>query len=515
MQLSMNGQDWAFTEGAWSQGADGVIAAPGNLGDRNIALNTITAYADFEAEFEFVWDTPWTNAAFLFRATDARHHYMVHFPVVGQHYRAEHFWTMVSKVDSDGYIKVLKMELIHGVTSMPTLWHQVKVTAVGNEIRVWVDGRPMSPVVDDTYSQPGYVGLSTYNSIGSGARSRFRNLSIKGTPVAAPPFDPAPQPQRNWFQVTDVGGSGCSNIVRAANGELLVMVANKLLRSQDNGRTWAVSAAAAPGQLLHQVKDGPLEAYQLSHEVPFKLSKATSADHGATWSEPQEVGDVMFPENLPWNKLYASRLLETQQGSLLLVAYAVTDGQPQTINGRWYNQRPVPWSAGYCIRSTDGGESWSAPVNIDGPPHHDSQWMVPKEGSETSLAQTKDGKIMALVRPFASPLMWESWSFDDGANWQPLTRGPFPMYACNNSMISTQSGALIIGGRFPGIGVQVSRDGGMTWQGAGIDSAGWANGAMFEVEPNVVLYIYGGKINPETMRGQLIRITAADIEPIR
>ena len=217
---------------------------------------------------------------------------------------------------------------------------------------------------------------------------------------------------------------------------------------------------------------------------------------------------------MPWNRLYPSRMLETQDGSLLLVCYATTDApEARVLRGRYYPQRPFPCTAGYSIRSTDGGENWSAPVNIDGPPHT-ATWMVAKEGSETSVAQTKDGKTMALVRPFASPLMWETWSLDDGVTWQPLARGPFPMYACNNSMITTQSGALIIGGRFPGIGIQVSRDGGMSWQGACIDAAGWANGAMYEVEPDVVLFIYGGKENPRTMRAQLIRITPDDIEPV-
>jgi len=122
---------------------------------------------------------------------------------------------------------------------------------------------------------------------------------------------------------------------------------------------------------------------------------------------------------------------------------------------------------------------------------------------------------MILVRPYRSPVMWESWSFDDGVTWQPLTRGPFPMYACNQSMISTRNGALIIGGRFPGMGIQVSHDGGMTWTGHTIDNSTWSNGAMFEVEPNVVLFIYGGTGEPQELRGQFIRITDDGITPVR
>ncbi|MCK4322937.1 MAG: hypothetical protein KAW89_00305, partial [Armatimonadetes bacterium] len=86
-----------------------------------------------------------------------------------------------------------------------------------------------------------------------------------------------------------------------------------------------------------------------------------------------------------------------------------------------------------------------------------------------------------------------------------------------NSMISTSSGALIIGGRFPAMAVQVSYDDGMTWKCYRIDSsAGWANGAMYEVAPDVVLFIYGGPDSPEQMqiRGQFLRVTPEGIYPV-
>ena len=89
------------------------------------------------------------------------------------------------------------------------------------------------------------------------------------------------------------------------------------------------------------------------------------------------------------------------------------------------------------------------------------------------------------------------------------------MYASGSAMISTTSGAIIIGGRFPGMAVQVSRDGGMTWNFYQIDTASWANGAMFEIEPDVVLFIYGGLDSPERLRYQIMRITPTGIEPVK
>ena len=169
-----------------------------------------------------------------------------------------------------------------------------------------------------------------------------------------------------------------------------------------------------------------------------------------------------------------------------------------------------------CFRSEDDGQSWSGPINIDGPPYDNNSWMIDKEFSEISAAQAKNGKIVALTRPYCSPLMWETWSEDDGKTWTPQARGPFPLYGCCGSMTTTRSGAMIITGRFPGIAAQMSRDNGMTWRCYKIDNTVWANGATYEVEPDVVLYIYGAGYGAQSaMRGQLIKITPDGLSPVR
>jgi hypothetical protein len=55
----------------------------------------------------------------------------------------------------------------------------------------------------------------------------------------------------------------------------------------------------------------------------------------------------------------------------------------------------------------------------------------------------------------------------------------------------------------------------MTWKFHVIDNAIWANGAMFEVEPDLVLFIYGGLNSPQQLRGQFLRVTEAGLEPVR
>ena len=55
----------------------------------------------------------------------------------------------------------------------------------------------------------------------------------------------------------------------------------------------------------------------------------------------------------------------------------------------------------------------------------------------------------------------------------------------------------------------------MTWQFYQLDRTMWANGAMYEVEPDVVLYVYGGGGEPQELRYQVIRVTPHGVEPVR
>ena len=509
-KAALTSPDWEFRV----NGSE--IHPPAGAIDPMLAMRTDTAWRDFTAEFDFRWESGWTSAGFVFRARDPRHYYLVHFPAVGQQTRAEHFWGCVSKVDERGYMEVLTMEMLHGVSSMIGLWHHVKVVAEEDTIRVWVDGRPMSTVVDETYPESGYVGLSVYDAFGGlsfgGSSSSFRNLTMRGAPAPAPPCQAEPALRRNWFRVTDIHGSGCGSIGRAANGDLLISLKKgDWLRSRDNGRTWSVAPIPAEPGLLWQMKDGRLGLLHVDSTPPFALTRQVSDDSGATWSPPVVVGALAFADALPWKRASISSLLVSRSGALCASVIASTD-HSQGVPRGFHDILDI---AGYSIRSTDDGATWSAPVNMDGDFPLGPPGQVSKEWLEISMAQTADGKIIILGRPYRSPVMWEGWSYDDGVTWQPLTRGPFPMYACTRSMTSTQNGALLIGGRFPGMGVQVSHDGGMTWKGYGIDNASWANGVMFEVEPNVVLFVYGGKDEPRELRGQLIRVTEDSIVPVR
>ena len=550
--MSLNKGKWTFVGGEWEESDKGIFIPPRKPTNEHLAFNTSEAFTDFEAEFEFRWEIQNSGAGFIFRAKNARQYYMVHFPCTGQQYRAEHFWAAISKVDESGWVRFLRMEMVHGVPSEIGLWHKAKLVVKGSTFRLWVDGRPLPVVVDSSYSGPGFVGLESYNArdpdrltdVGDpvtkiGAGSTFRKMKIRGRKFQGVHWDPESKPLKNWFYPLPETSYGkwqyASSLARSPNGDLLMklIVAKEhlskdsvavLLRSKDNGRNWS-KPKKLPGILkgatLFNNRNGQLKMYMIQSSPPFKMYTSSSNDDGKTWSSVKENGQLKFSKNLNVRNAHVGKILELRSGQLMRFGYTV--GENQSVHGAIKEENGVRYwgpiteaDFSFSISSFDGGKTWSDPVNLNGPNPSPQYFMVAKEtGSEVSAAETRQGKILALIRSYTSPWMWETWSEDNGKSWSPAARGPFPMYAATNSMTSSSSGVLVIAGRHPGVGVQVSHDDGMTWQCTRIDTPFYANGVSYEVEPDIILYIYDGKYSDPRVRGQLIRVTPKGIKPVK
>ena len=488
------------------------------------AVNTVNAYADFEAEFQFRWGASGASGAgLIFRAQDARHYYMAHFPAIGQATRTSHFWAVISKVGDNGWTEVLKMEMLHGIATEPQIWHQVKLAVKGNQFRLWVDGRPMSVITDDTYTDPGFVGLSAWAY--HRESSTFKDLRIRGKAIGGKQWDRSLKPVKNWFlpyPAKDKGQS-CSGITRAPNGDLLMALdPGGLVRSVDHGRTWTLLAGFDDGWiggLIHTTRDGRL--ILLRAVGSGETVMAESRDNGKTWPG-WDTGKIRAvkrpaltpPENMPGLKLgdpWIQSFVALQDGTMLMFQI----GRTQEM--KTFSERHSIWEWGtnligaWSIRSTDGGYTWSVPVPLNGPPAKGQKWDLCEAISTT---QTKQGDVLALVRSVHSPLIWEVWSKDNGESWGPALPGPFPCWAA--TALTTKSGVMLVAGRFPGApGLYISHDSGMTWKAYSIDTGGkTAMGKMFEVQPDVVLYAYMDSYHSE-MRAQFIRITPDGAEPAR
>lgn len=514
-----DGRGWHFLPRPWS-GDGGVIRPPNEANLHSRSLCTTSTFSDFTAEFEVNTDYRETGsgmAGLIFRATDADHGYLLYFPWGGQQLRAKHFWAALGKLDGDGYIHNVAFEWVPGVPSETDRWYSVHLEATGPRITVSVDGRKAVDVVDDTYST-GCLGFAGYGWYA------FRNARLTGRAGRPPQWDREQTIPTHAFTIGLTSQDMPSGCV-APNGDVLIAAGRLLARSTDKGRTWGTPAVLPEklgsitdyGSSMLRTNAGRLLVmlYRTQEVVKGKVPEiaiSESLDSGVTWSDP--VPSQVAPG---WPAAPASLTpygppVETADGTLLrfLLGGVKEDGDQFTDVRTW----SATHCKAFCIRSSDGGASWSAPIELDRP-----SWVNAQRGTiPGSLDLTEPtgvalgDRVMVLVRPVYSPMMWQCWSEDAGASWDAAARATFPGYA--QSMLRTASGAILCAHRYPQYCVNVSRDDGVNWDaGTIIDYPIWAMGCAIEVEPDVVLFTYMNAQRDQPLLAQRVAVTTEGLRP--
>ena len=515
-----DGAAWHFLNGSWNEDEDGVISPPNEPNLHSRAFYTADEYTDLTAEFEFngnYRETGTGAAALIFRAKDANHFYMLYFPWGGQQLRAKHFWAQVMKVEGDGYLRSIKSVWAPGVPSETDRWYKVRLEVKGPMIQVWVDGRHALEVVDDTYTS-GAVGLAGYGWY------FFRNIEISGNKSPLANWDSSQTIPVHHFTIgldSQNMPSGCV----APNGDVLVAAGNQLVRSKDKGRTWAepetlpetLGTVTDYGNTIFCTSKGRLIAQLWRNRetagkpVP-EIQISESTDNGGSWSDPAPSQVAAGWPELPATLTCYGPLVETADGTLLRFLLGGAREESKFTDVR-------TWGATHCkayaIRSTDGGATWSAAIELDQP-----SWSGETRGAfPGSLDFTEPtgvaigNQVAVLIRPVYSPYMWQCWSEDAGATWDAASRATFPGYA--QSMIRTRSGAIVCSHRYPQYAVNVSYDNALNWdEGTISDYPAWAMGCMVEVEPDVVLCTHMNAQRSMPLLAQLFRVTPKGIEPI-
>ena len=537
-----DGSQWKCLGGQWSEDEAGVIQHPVARDLHSRALFTARAFSDVTVQFEYkagYMEAGAGTAGLILRAPDGGRGYFVDFPWGGQTLRAKNFWAGLADLSGDGYLRPLRLDLVNGVPSETDRWYTVKVTAVGPRIRVWVDGFEALDVSDATYGA-GFLGLAGYGQYW------FRNIRYSGTEVPTPQWDGKARIRHPAITLplpSDPVNQGCV----APNGDVIIASGRELLRSTDGARTWTKEQLpkhlldiSGMGNTIHPTADGRLIAigtvggYLTQDPGPnhaFYMSE--SLDSGRTWSETTLCplkDDFDWPASLDMNPNVRGQrylapwgpLVETADGTLL----RFTLGSPGAMPG--YDQIQS-WGSAHAVarvfRSTDGGRTWSGPIEIDRPVAHKTErGSIPGSLDFTETNGVAMGNtVMSVTRPIYGPGMWQSWSHDAGATWDAAARTSFPGYAA--SMTRTRSGVIVVAHRFPGYSINVSRDGGRNWdQGTIIDWPAWGQGALIEVEPDVLLVTYMNtdlgdwhnlaKTEVCPLRSQRFRITEDAIVPL-
>ncbi len=522
-----NGCDWSFVNGDWRDGETGLIEVPEAKNDFeqfHYAFNRESAYGDVRVKFEFLL-TPHSDIGVVLRAKSESSFRLLHLPNCAQAFRAQHFWAALSKMDSSGYLRHVKLEMVRRVPSNPEVWLTAEVSLVGSKVSVVIGDHGSFEAQDEEMPETGHIGLFMVGG------AQIRNVTVEGTPANSD-WDETVHQAQNWFfplPGTEYGlAQKTINLLRLPDGELVINLVSQersydgkstplLIRSGDNGHTWtdpeplqvlpkngdwlSASLHLTPaGRMIAILRTGDqknLEGYRA----------AESQDGGRTWSQPEALDFGPMPEKM--KTLSVQSPVNLSDGSMISFMLGVYDlSDPDLPIGVWGAHH----IRAFCARSTDDGRTWSAPVSVDNSAGLGTTVMTGNlDLTEVSGAETGDGKIMALIRPIYSPWMWETWSTDKGQSWGPCVRGPFPGYAAPK-MLRTASGKLLVAHRMPSMTIHCSQDDGHTWdQGTQIDAALWVMGEMLEVEPDLVLYVYRTE---GRMRAQFIRVTDSGLVPV-
>ena len=514
MQIG-DGQDWSFLNGQWVDGPEGELIPPDGTGKEYVAVEHSHEYSDILARFRFKFRYPAGGARFLFRLKDSMRYYALDIPWCGQQNRNKHFWAGIVMADGTPLQRYLHLGLIPGICPEHNRWYESQIECSGTHIRAWIDGRLVADIEDRTYDT-GRVGLMALISGGNPydpnvhKTPHFAELQVSGIKVDPSPWDGLNPSPKHWItpcrEVDPETFQSYPNIIMSKSSELTVSIPfgnpdqgetrrTVWVRSTDGGRMWSDPQPPTLQQgfgTSFVKKDGTWVCVFCKEDVPVEqaLYSYKSGDEGKTWSGPEPLNvKGKWPEEFSLPVFPSGQILRLHDGTLLLpVSCKVRDD---------YNDAFV--STNFVFRSTDDGESWSAPVRCDrnnplpiifeGRP--DTRWFCPADFSEIGLAEAADNVIIGFGRPGPWPYMWQVRSNDGGQTWMPAAFGPFPGYCI--TLTRTSSDALVAVHRFPYLSANVSYDGGVTWDaGTIIDFPYWANHNALEVEPDVVLVLSMG-----------------------
>jgi hypothetical protein len=278
-------------------------------------------------------------------------------------------------------------------------------------------------------------------------------------------------------------------LTRASNGDLLISYCTRfdcqpggrayLLRSENEGRKWSAPASIhrsektdgcinlsvgmttlRDGSVLYPCCDARITRTWDQHDADLIILR--SGDHGLTWSAPAPV-PVGVKEPFAYG-----RIVELSSGDLICPIWGKRRAEEQ-------------WTSG-LVRSQDGGRNWGEHVAIAYDPDAalvtgatDPDVFHCAGYNETTLLELPDGRILAILRQQGvegrKRDLHRSESSDGGRTWSKP--GRLNIWGTSPSLHLMPSGDVLLGYRNhlgnpqglaePGVGLSLSRDGGLTW----------------------------------------------------
>jgi RTX calcium-binding nonapeptide repeat (4 copies) len=211
-------------------------------------------------------------------------------------------------------------------------------------------------------------------------------------------------------------GGQCEKLFRRSAGQPVDRISlSGFGYSRDGGRSWTDGGVLEPARGTHLFGDPVLAAgpdgsfyyATLVREQNLQVGVARSTDGGQSWSTPVVVSPQRDPNapvdhDKPWLAVDTTSL--RYRGSVYIAWTELTSFDV--------------WSV-LLSRSTDGGKTFSAPVELSGPPVEGAPTHY-NGGLGTQVAVGPQGEVyVAWVGNGAAPYVWITRSLDGGVTFSP------------------------------------------------------------------------------------------------
>lgn len=254
--------------------------------------------------------------------------------------------------------------------------------------------------------------------------------------------------------------------------------------SSDEGKTWSAAVTLYDGPdddrdpSITQLRDGRLllTYFSLRAKSEGKWDGlgsyvVESNDAGETWSEPRQINATYY---------CSSPVRELADGTLVLGLYQESGGNAN----------------GAVTRSTDGGKTWSAAIDIDN--------GGLRLDAETDVIALKDGRLYAAQRTEKEPMRF-SISSDQGLTWTVSTPMGFPGHA--PYLYRTPEGAIVCAHRLPNTSLHYSFDECATWgPNVEVDEHIGSYASMATLKDGSTLIVYYEEGNGSSIRARKFRL---------
>jgi len=491
--------EWDLTRGSWVL-REGVLEQT-NVTGAGVALLREPVFADFALSVGFRVVPAGAGvraAAIAFRATGTMTYYWVHLDSKNSQV------ILVQSTPEESWREIARRPCPIAADA----WHSARVECRGRHLSLLLDGKEVL-AADDAALAAGRIGLGT-----SQGQVQYRDLRIEGEPQAGTGPLRVETPPPPLYKVISRGEAAgpyqaFPDACRLRNGDLLcVFYAGYghvslpsaewpkggricMVRSSDDGCTWTApevlfdDADDNRDPHITQMKDGTLVCSFFSLYMDGSARKGRgsqlvrSRDGGRTWETTARAVSPGYYCSAPVRELV--------DGTCVLGVYSEGAGKA--------------W--GGVIRSTDHGDTWSAPVDIG----REAGLYL---DAETDLIQRSDGSLYAALRS-SKVHMHYATSNDLGQTWTPVQDIGFDGHAPHFTRLST--GEILLTHRVPQTALHVSRDECQTWQGPYIlDRVGGAYPATVERRDGTVLAIYYSEGAGSHVRAQRFRLRSDGID---